>query len=91
VETDGTGSDHRRAGESGVYQLATLVRTVVFIGAAADNLSEALTLHLNTPATLHRTSGACISGGPLDEPEHLQTELLEKYRRATGEPSRLPR
>lgn len=69
----------------GVYQLATLVRTVVFIGAAADNLSETLTLHLNAPATLHPHLGHLYFRiAPLDEPEHLQTELIEKYRASHG-------
>ena len=69
----------------GVYQLATLVRTVVFIGAAADSLSETLTLHLNAPATLHPHLGHLYFRiVPLENPEHTQAELLGEYRGSHG-------
>ena len=68
----------------GLYELATLVRTVVFIGAAAENLSEALTAHLNAPATLqHPPAGRLyFRVAPLDDPEETQRELIEAYRAA---------
>ena len=65
----------------GVYQLATLVRTVVFIGAATENLSETLMLHLNAPATLHPHLGRLYFRlAPLEDPEQSQAELLDEYR-----------
>jgi len=69
----------------GVYQLGTLVRTVVFIGAAQENLSEALSVHLNAPATLHPHFGKLyFRVAPLDEPEPAQGGLLEEYRASHG-------
>jgi hypothetical protein len=65
----------------GLYELATLVRTVVFIGAAGENLSEALTGHLNAPATLHPHFGRLyFRVAPRDDPEETQRELIEAYR-----------
>ena len=69
----------------GVYQLATLVRTVVFIGAAPTNLSETLAQHVNAPATLHPHLGPLYFRlAPLESPEHAQSELLEEYRARHG-------
>ncbi len=65
----------------GVYELGTLVRTVVFIGAAGENLSDALTEHLNQPATLHPHFGRLYFRlVPLEEPEETQVALVEAYR-----------
>jgi hypothetical protein len=65
----------------GVYELANLVRTVVFIGAAGDNLSDALTQHMNAPATLHPHFGRLyFRYAPLEQPEGAQAALLEAYR-----------
>jgi hypothetical protein len=65
----------------GVYELATLVRTVVFIGSAAENLSEALNQHLNQPATLHPHFGRLYFRiAPLEDPDHGQAALLDAYR-----------
>jgi len=65
----------------GVYELATLVRTVVFIGAAGESLSEALTEHLNAPATLHPHFGRLYFRlVPMDEPEGTQNARIEEYR-----------
>jgi hypothetical protein len=65
----------------GVYELATLVRTVVFIGSAQENLNDALTQHLNAPATVHPHFGRLyFRTAALDDPEHGQTALLDQYR-----------
>jgi len=65
----------------GVYELASLVRTVVFIGAAAESLSDALTQHMKTPASLHPHFGRLyFRVAPLDEPEGAQTTLIEEFR-----------
>lgn len=69
----------------GVYELANLVRTVVFIGAAGESISEALTQHLNTPATLHPHFGRLyFRMAPLEEPEGTQTLLIEEFRANHG-------
>jgi len=65
----------------GVYELATLVRTVVFIGSAPESLSDALTQHLNAPATLHPHFGRLyFRTAALEDPDHGQTKLLDAYR-----------
>lgn len=69
----------------GVYQLSTLVRTIVFIGAACDDLSATLARHLNAPATLHPHLGHLYFRiAPLEDPEQVQSELLEEYRARHG-------
>ena len=72
----------------GVFELATLVRTVVFIGAAPESLASALEQHLALPAG---ASGPRIASGRLyfryratEEVEQLQSDLLEEYRRHHG-------
>ncbi|MCC6763453.1 MAG: hypothetical protein IT293_02215 [Deltaproteobacteria bacterium] len=65
----------------GVYELANLVRTVVFIGAATESLGEALTAHLNAPPTLHAHFGRLyFRVAPLDEPESAQAARIEEFR-----------
>jgi hypothetical protein len=65
----------------GVYELGTLVRTVVFIGSAPESLSETLNQHLNAPATLHPHLGRLyFRTAALEDPEHGQAELLDAYR-----------
>ena len=70
---------------AGVYELATLVRTVVFIGAAEENLSDTLTQHLAAPATLHPHAGRLYFRTiAIDEPDQVQVELLDEFRRSHG-------
>ncbi len=67
----------------GVFELATLVRTVVFIGGAPESLSNALQQHLTVA-----TGDSRIPSGRLyfryratDEVQQLQNDLLADYRR----------
>ena len=64
----------------GVYELANLVRTVVFIGAASESLAEALTTHLNAPATVPHCGRLYFRVAPLEEPEEAQVALIEAFR-----------
>jgi hypothetical protein len=65
----------------GVYELGTLVRTVLFIGSAPESLSDALSQHLNTPATLPPyIGGLYFRTAALEDPEHGQVALLDEYR-----------
>lgn len=65
----------------GVYELGTLVRTVVFIGSASESLSDALNRHMNQPATLHPHVGRLyFRTAALEDPEHGHAELLDEYR-----------
>ena len=69
----------------GVYELATLVRTVVFIGAATESLSEALAAHLSVPPSLHANFGRLyFRVAPVDEPEDAQGRLVEEFRASHG-------
>lgn len=64
-----------------VYELGTLVRTVVFIGAADDDLSRTLNQHLSVPQTLHPPLGKLyFRFAPLEEPEGTRAVLLEEFR-----------
>ncbi len=64
-----------------VYELGTLVRTVVFIGAADDDLSQTLHQHLRVPQTLHPHLGRLyFRFAPLEEPEGTRAVLLEEFR-----------
>ena len=64
-----------------VYELGTLVRTVVFIGAADDDLSQALNRHLSVPQSLHPPLGRLyFRFAQLDEPEGTRAVLLEEFR-----------
>lgn len=64
-----------------VYELGTLVRTVVFIGAADGNLSETLNQHLSVPQTLHPHLGRLyFRFAQQDEPEGTRAVLLEEFR-----------
>jgi hypothetical protein len=64
-----------------VYELGTLVRTVVFIGAADGDLHQTLNQHLSVPQTLHPHLGRLyFRFAPHDEPEGTRAVLLEEFR-----------
>src|SRR3954447_1072287 len=65
---------------SGVYELATLVRTVLFIGAAPENLSAEIAQHLTVAtAPLVRSGSLYFRFRPADEALNLQSEMLADY------------
>lgn len=64
----------------GVYELGNLVRTVVFIGAAGENLAETLTTHLSSPTTVPHCGRLYFRVAPLEEPEGAQVALIEEFR-----------
>jgi hypothetical protein len=65
----------------GVFEIATLVRNVLFIGAAADNLATTLASHLEMPGTLHAGVGRLyFRYAATEAAEQLQGELLAQYR-----------
>jgi hypothetical protein len=69
----------------GVYELANLVRTVLFIGAAQDNLGSELKSILDTPgASLIGRSRLYFRFHATDDAELTQAELLEEYRQRHG-------
>lgn len=70
---------------SGVYELATLVRTVLFIGAATENLRDDLMQHLGGGSLpLLRGSNLYFRHRATDDPAQLQSELLDDYRARHG-------
>jgi hypothetical protein len=74
----------------GVFEIATLVRNVLFIGAAAESLMTTLASHLETPGTLHAGVGRLyFRYAATEAAEELQSELLAQYRarHAGGLPS----
>jgi hypothetical protein len=65
----------------GVFEIATLVRNVLFIGAAPESLATTLASHLETPGMLHAGAGRLyFHYVATEEAERLQSELLAKYR-----------
>ena len=69
----------------GVFEVATLVRTVLLIGAAPESLVTTLTRQLDTPGTVRAQAGRlyfrCYA---TEESERLQGELLQEYRTLHG-------
>ena len=64
----------------GVYELATLVRTILFIGAATESLTTELAHHLNVQtAPLVRSGSLYFRFRPSDEPLQLQNDMLADY------------
>ena len=69
----------------GVFELATLVRTVLLIGAAPESLTTTLGDYAGAPGLIPRSAGRVyFRWRTADEPEILQSDLLEQYRRAHG-------
>ena len=69
----------------GVFEIGTLVRTVLFIGAAPESLLAVLTHHLGAPGhPLMQTSRLYFRYCPAEDPEPVQVGLLHEYRRTHG-------
>lgn len=69
----------------GVFEIATLVRTVLFIGAAPESLIATLTRQLDAPAALH-AHGGCLyfRSCATENAEQVQAALLQSYRELHG-------
>jgi hypothetical protein len=64
----------------GVFEIATLVRNVLFIGAASESLARTLATHLNGPGMLHARAGSLyFRHAPADDADRVQVELLSRY------------
>jgi hypothetical protein len=64
----------------GVYELATLVRTIVYVGEAG-NLASALSQHVSLaggPSSQNRRYFRFVE---VERPEQLQRQLLAEYQR----------
>ena len=69
----------------GVYELATLVRTVLFIGAATDSLTAELMHHLTVAsAPLLRHGHLYFRYRATDDPIQTQNALLADYTARHG-------
>ena len=69
----------------GVFELATLVRTVVLIGLAQESLVAALDRFVGSPAPVTSKSGRLyFRFRPCEAPEQVQGDLLEAHRRTHG-------
>ncbi len=69
----------------GVYELATLVRTILFIGAAAESLNTELTQHLAVASSpLLRSGHLYFRHRATDEPIQTQNEMLADYTARHG-------
>jgi hypothetical protein len=64
----------------GVFEIANLVRTTLYIGAAAESLVATLTTHLGGPTALHARAGRLyFRHAPTEDAERVQAELLARY------------
>jgi hypothetical protein len=69
----------------GVFEIATLVRNVLFIGSATESLASTLQSQLESPAVPHARAGRLyFRYAATDEAERLQAELLARYRDRHG-------
>ncbi len=69
----------------GVFEIATLVRTTLFIGVAAENLVRTLRTHLEIPTALHARAGRLyFRYAPTEDAERVHAELLTRYGECHG-------
>jgi len=69
----------------GVFEIATLVRTLLHVGAASESLALTLTRYVETPGHLQaHTGGLYFRYASVHDPEPLQTTLLDAYRERHG-------
>jgi hypothetical protein len=69
----------------GVFEVANLVRTVLFIGAAPESLAMTLTTQLGTPNVLHVRAGHLyFRYAPTNDAGQTQAELLARYGERHG-------
>src|SRR5690242_2840846 len=65
----------------GVFEIATLVRNVLFIGSATESLATTLQGHLDSTAVPNARAGRLyFRYAASEEAERLQAELLAQYR-----------
>jgi hypothetical protein len=69
----------------GVFEIATLVRTLLHVGAASESLAQTLTRYIETPGHVQSyTGGLYFRYASSQDPEPLQTTLLDAYRERHG-------
>jgi hypothetical protein len=65
----------------GVFEIATLVRTLLHVGAATESLLGTLTNYLESPHPVQsHTGGLYFRYAAEPDPDRLQAELLDAYR-----------
>ena len=67
----------------GVFELATLVRTILFIGAAPEGFTAALSDDIPIPPHVH-AGRLYFRFYPTDHPEKVHADLLNEYRQRHG-------
>jgi hypothetical protein len=81
VETELTAVPER----PGVFEIGTLVRSLLLVGSATDSLAATLGHYANSPGQLqHHVGRLYFRYAPSDEPDRLQTEVLSGYRERHG-------
>jgi hypothetical protein len=69
----------------GVFEIATLVRTLLHVGAAPESLALTLARYIETPGPLQSsTGGLYFRHASAEDPEALQATLLDAYRERHG-------
>lgn len=69
----------------GVFEIATLVRTTLFIGVAPESLMTTLRTHLEIPTGLHAGAGRLyFRYAPTEDAERVHADLLARYGKCHG-------
>ena len=69
----------------GVFEIGTLVRSLLLVGSAGDSLAASLGYYASSPGQLHQHVGRLyFRYVPSEEPDRLQTEVLSGYRERHG-------
>jgi len=69
----------------GVFEIANLVRTLLFVGTAPESLAASLTQYLDVPGRRQPSFGRLhFRFLPTNEPERVQDDLLLSYRERHG-------
>ena len=69
----------------GVFEIANLVRTTLFIGAATESLLTTVTSHLEVPTAVHARAGRLyFRYAPVEDAQRTQADLLLLYGERHG-------
>ena len=69
----------------GVFEIANLVRTTLFIGVAPESLATTMAMQLEAPSALHARAGRLyFRYASTEEADRLQADLLARYSERHG-------
>ena len=69
----------------GVFEIANLVRTILFVGTVPESLAASLTQYLDAPGQRQPLAGRLYFRFlPTDDPEKVQNDVLLSYQEHHG-------